>query len=126
MKVLIHWNIFANVGSESKCHKVVANIEAALGLPLSSPKIERYRKDQTMFKILADTSITVPNVEDAVFKVITKAGRLSRAWVVSAPSEDSALKFGGASQPGSVAIQGIDSISFSVSEDVPQPVVHCA
>jgi hypothetical protein len=115
MQVLIHWNIFANVNSEQKCRKVITSIEKALGSNFANLKIEKYWKDKHLFKVQAISKIDVRSDRDGFFDIMTKAGHLSRSWSISTPSENSPLEFGGASQPGSGIIPGIDSVAFDVA-----------
>lgn len=122
MQFAVLWNIFVDANSDQKCRKLLSKVEQAIGIPLAEAKIEKYWKDKTRFKIQAVSRIDVPSNKDGFFTVMTKAGHLSRAWVISAPAEDLPLEFSGTSQPGSGLIPGIDSVFFEVAKaDVSAP-----
>ena len=113
MNLTVNWNLFANVASEAKCRRIIEVIQPIIG-HLEDVHVERYRKDTTMFKIYGTTALQENTAQDAVYKVMKILGGLSRAWIVSSPSEEDGLEFGGASQPGSISVQGVDSVSFKV------------
>jgi len=114
MKVNIDWCFFFEVNSEQKAKKLIEKISASMGLPFDQVKAERYWKDKALFRVGAKSKFEVATPKDELYEIMMTAGRIARAWTVSAPSEEDILEFGGTTQPGSVRIPGVDSISFRV------------
>lgn len=115
MKFSIDWTVFLDVNTRTKCDKLIDKISKSLELELTDVKIEQYWKDKTLFKVNARSDFDAPTVKDALFLVMTTASRLAHAWIVAVPPEEPQWEFGGSANPGSIRLQGIDSIAFAAS-----------
>ena len=117
MKFYIDWNFLLAVTNQQKCDKVMTKIANLLGTAFSEVKSERYWKEKALYKVRAHSTFDASNSKDALDATMRTIGLLSPAWIVVVPSDDESWEFGGTSSPGAVSLQGIDSISFSASQE---------
>ena len=114
MKMDVTWSMFLAANSRAKCEKLLEKIQN-LDLNFRLVGIEPYFKDKSLYKIKGESQFEAPSVNDGYYSIMSKASSLARSWSVTVPENSDEWDFSGASNPGSIRIPGVESISFEAS-----------
>jgi hypothetical protein len=112
----IDWTVFLNTTTEAKARNVIKKMEDALGLNLSSHTMERYWKQNDLFKVSATSHVDGLSPRNAFYNIMKRMKPIANRWVVTLPEEEGPFEFGGSANAGEIGIQGIHSVSFNISE----------
>lgn len=111
MTFQIHWSFFMKVNSTEKCRRMIAKVANAIGADLVNVNAERYWKDETLFKVTAESFFESPTLNDGFYAVMRTANCLARAWLVNGPHEDGSWEFEGTANRD-IRIPGVEWVGF--------------
>jgi hypothetical protein len=77
--------------------------------------MERYWKDERLFRAMATTCLEVLTATDGFYGIMKAVNGLARLWIVNGPTEGELWEFAGEANPGSIRIVGVEAISFSTT-----------
>ena len=118
----IDWSLYLAAHSKATCDRLLQKIRDA-GVEIVVVNAEPYSKGKSLIKVRGESHVKAETINEGYYSVMRKANRLARTWSVTVPEGDGAWSFSAASNPGSVRIQGIESISFEASSE-PEEAGH--
>lgn len=110
--VSIAWAALLRVSSEEQANKLIVRIHERLDLPMDLGEIERYWRDETLYRCSFSTRI--PDVDEAalVGSALAIAQRLAPGWHVSGAIADGNLE---AVASTGIAVPGVTWLSLTAS-----------
>jgi hypothetical protein len=113
----IEITLHLGVKTKQKGDRVIALFREAFEHPFSIQSFERNVDDLSLFRVDLITPLGTDNIEHAVYRTLEACSRFARSWTVTGPHEveGGGMEFSGWAQKGQMAIPGIESAGFEIS-----------
>jgi hypothetical protein len=108
----LSWVAFLRVGDEAAANKLIFRIRERLNLEMQLGEVERYWKDDTLYRCTFDTPLERDGGAALADEVLAVAQRLAPMWQVNGLAADGSLEGLATEQ---IAVSGVTWLSFALT-----------